>query len=65
VLSDLVLVLFGYCVRINGEGKNRPLPGVFRYFETKCRQTSQKPEIWNIKVKVKAKRGQTLRVPGG
>ena len=64
VCPTLVLVLFGYCVRINGEGKDLPLSGVFRYFETKYPQTSQKPEIWNIKVKVKSKSGQTLRFPG-
>jgi len=34
VCPTLVLVLFGYCVRINGEGKDLPLTGVFRYFET-------------------------------
>jgi len=65
VCPTLVLVLFGYCVRINGEGKDLPLPGDFRYFETKSQQTSQKPDIWNIKVKVKVKPRQTLRVPGG
>jgi hypothetical protein len=45
VCPTLVLVLCGYCVRINAEGKDRPLQGVFRYFGTKSPQTSQKHEM--------------------
>ena len=62
VCPTLVLVLFGYCVGISGEGKDLPLPAVFRYFETKYPQTCQKPEIWNIKVKVKSKREGSRRL---
>jgi hypothetical protein len=42
---SLVLVLFGYCVRINGEGKDLLLSEEFKYFETKSPQTSQKHEM--------------------
>jgi hypothetical protein len=45
VCPTLVLVLFGCCGRINGEGRCLQLAGVCKDFEMKSPQrTSQKPE---------------------
>jgi hypothetical protein len=45
VCPPLVLVLFGYCGRINGQGENSELPGDLWYSDTKSPLTaSQKPE---------------------
>jgi hypothetical protein len=50
VCPTLVFVLFGYCGRIKGEGKDLQSPGSFKDFETKF---SQKPERMRLADNIK------------